>query len=53
MKQLSLFSGFGVEERDRLYIIGNGFDIHHGIESKYWNFREWVRKTKKDSCLID
>lgn len=53
MTQLSLFSGFGVEEQDRLYIIGNGFDIHHAIESKYWNFREWVLRTKKDSSLID
>lgn len=53
MIQLSLFQNFGVEERDRLYIIGNGFDIHHGIESQYRNFREWVQITKKNSSLID
>jgi hypothetical protein len=25
-----------------LYIIGNGFDIHHGINSSYRNFRDWM-----------
>lgn len=26
-----------------LYVIGNGFDIHHGIQSKYWQFGEYVK----------
>lgn len=52
MTQLNLFSDFGVAEQDRLYVIGNGFDIHHGIESKYWDFEKWVKKTYKDSSLI-
>lgn len=26
----------------RLYIIGNGFDIHHGLKSSYWHFRSFV-----------
>ena len=25
-----------------LYIIGNGFDLHHGINSSYRNFRDWL-----------
>lgn len=25
-----------------LFIIGNGFDINHGIKSKYSDFREWL-----------
>lgn len=25
-----------------LYIIGNGFDIHHGIQSSYRAYREWL-----------
>lgn len=29
-----------------LYVIGNGFDIAHGIESKYSDFKEWVEKNK-------
>lgn len=27
---------------DRLYIIGNGFDIHHGIPSKYSDFKRYL-----------
>lgn len=27
---------------DRLYIIGNGFDLHHGIESTYRHFAAWL-----------
>lgn len=27
----------------RLYIMGNGFDLHHGIKSSYWNFRDYVK----------
>lgn len=27
-----------------LYIIGNGFDIHHKINSSYSNFRDWMGK---------
>lgn len=28
---------------DTLYIIGNGFDRVHGLESSYTDFREWLR----------
>ena len=27
-----------------LYIIGNGFDIHHGIKSHYSDYREWLKE---------
>ena len=27
-----------------LYIIGNGFDIHHGIPSSYSNYKDWLEK---------
>ena len=26
----------------KLYIIGNGFDIHHNIKSKYLDFKKWL-----------
>lgn len=26
-----------------LYIIGNGFDLHHGIQSSYWSYMNWVQ----------
>ena len=27
-----------------LYVIGNGFDLHHGINSSYRNFKEWLQE---------
>ena len=32
----------------RLYIIGNGFDIHHGIPSRFSNYREWLEDNDAD-----
>lgn len=52
MKQLELFPDLSIKEDDRLYIVGNGFDIYHGIESKYWDFKKWVQKNRKDSHLV-
>lgn len=34
--------------KDKLYIIGNGFDIHHGISSSYKNYLEWLIANRKD-----
>lgn len=31
-----------------LYVIGNGFDIHHEINSSYACFKEWLNKTNVD-----
>jgi hypothetical protein len=28
----------------KLYIIGNGFDLYHGIPSGYWNFKEYLER---------
>lgn len=25
-----------------LFIIGNGFDLAHGLKTQYWNFREFL-----------
>ena len=52
MNQLDLFPGLEIWEDERLYIVGNGFDIHHGIASKYWDFKEWVQKNRRDSSLV-
>lgn len=52
MNQLELFPDFGIREDERLYIVGNGFDIYHGIASKYWDFKAWVQKNRKDSHLV-
>lgn len=32
----------------KLYIIGNGFDIHHDIDSRYSAFREYCKKEDND-----
>lgn len=29
---------------NRLFIIGNGFDLAHNLKSSYWYFREYLRK---------
>lgn len=31
-----------------LYIIGNGFDLHHEINSSYGNFYEWMNENNPD-----
>lgn len=36
---------------DRLYIIGNGFDIHHGISSRYSDFKKFL--SVSDHALHD
>ena len=35
-------------EYKRLYIIGNGFDIHHGINSKYSQFKDWLENHQEE-----
>lgn len=31
-----------------LYIIGNGFDIHHGINSRFSDYRRWLENNNAD-----
>lgn len=42
---------YGVSESEQLYIIGNGFDIHHKIKSEYCNFKDWIKKNGKSSTI--
>lgn len=35
-----------------LYIIGNGFDLHHDIKSSYRNFRNWLYENNS-SVILD
>ncbi|MCL2977723.1 AbiH family protein [Klebsiella pneumoniae] len=32
----------------RLYIIGNGFDIRHGLPTRYKHFKSYVAKNDKE-----
>lgn len=37
-----------------LYIIGNGFDLHHHIPSNYSDFKEWLKENDIDTlCKIE
>ena len=51
MNNVSLFPEMDKLESETLIIIGNGFDIAHGIRSTYNDFRSWL-KTEKESGLI-
>lgn len=51
MIQMNLFPNFGIAEDERLYVIGNGFDIHHNIESKYSDFKKWVFKNLNSNLI--
>lgn len=41
------------ELRKNLFIIGNGFDIAHGIPSKYTDFQKFIRSLYMTKELID
>lgn len=45
--QLKLFQDI-VPDNSILYIIGNGFDLAHGIKSGYSDFREWLVHNKNN-----
>ncbi len=32
------------KEKNTLFIIGNGFDLYHGVQSKYRHFRSWLER---------
>lgn len=40
---------------ETLYVIGNGFDLHHGVNSSYRCYMEWLKENHKDDYqnLID
>ena len=46
-----LFHKLPPKAQDVLYILGNGFDIAHGISSRYRDFEHWV-KAKGNEQLI-
>lgn len=52
MPQLSLFPDMKPSDKNILFVIGNGFDIAHGIESRYTDFKNCVDK-KGNRRLID
>ena len=51
MYQKSLFPEIDVENKHTLFIIGNGFDLAHGIKSHYSDFAKWVRQQGNDRLV--
>lgn len=41
-KETTLFPELEQLEKESLIIVGNGFDIAHGIKSRYSDFRKWL-----------
>jgi hypothetical protein len=36
--------------KKKLFIIGNGFDVYHGINSRYHDFRKYLESRDRDLC---
>lgn len=39
------------QERNTLYIIGNGFDLDHNLKTRYWDFRKWLLEHNYDDFV--
>lgn len=43
-RQFSVLHGYwGMRNLMKLYIIGNGFDLAHGLPTSYWDFRKYLK----------
>lgn len=51
MQQLSLFPDLKPKNKSILYVVGNGFDISHGIKSRYSDFKEWLKQKGRDRLI--
>lgn len=38
----------GLEKMNHLFIVGNGFDIAHGIPSRYLDFKKWLEENQEE-----
>lgn len=50
-EEMSLFPEFEQLEKESLIIVGNGFDIAHGIGSRYSDFRKWLISQKQVNLI--
>lgn len=39
------------QERNTLYIMGNGFDLDHNLKTRYWDFRQWLLEHNYDDFV--
>ena len=42
------YDGRGGRAITKLFIIGNGFDIHHGVRSRYTDFADWLENVDRE-----
>ena len=47
----NIFNIYGIPDSEQLYILGNGFDIHHGIKSNYSDFRKWLLQNNQGNII--
>lgn len=47
----TLFPNITPHNDEVLYVMGNGFDLSHGIESSYRNFAQWVKAQGNDHLI--
>ena len=43
-----LYDGRRAGAITKLFIIGNGFDIHHGVRSRYTDFADWLANVDRE-----
>ena len=48
MAEINCSNCINIIEMDKLYVIGNGFDKHHGMPCGYIDFKEWLRNNRQD-----
>ena len=36
---------------NRMLIVGNGFDLEHGLKTTYWDFREYLEENYLDFLI--
>ena len=41
-----------MQQKQRLYIIGNGFDIFHGLPCRYTDFRKWLQQKRPQTFSL-
>lgn len=51
VEELSLFPELKKVDKTTLIIIGNGFDISHGIKTRYLDFRNWLIALKRNNLV--
>ena len=40
-----------MDKINNLYIIGNGFDLHHGFKTSYKDFKQYLEKNNRSELL--